>query len=75
VIETEYDCQSCGACCVSQYKTTNFYVKVSEAEWEKLPEHLKPKRRWESGFVATKTNAEGKKTCAALDGKVLLWPA
>jgi Fe-S-cluster containining protein len=78
VSQDDYDCQACGACCVSNWDT-EAYVYVDDADIRRLKlayGDRKVKRLvacaddiYERG-IATKKTKQGHITCVALDGLV-----
>jgi Fe-S-cluster containining protein len=78
VSQDDYDCQACGACCISTWDV-EAYVYVDDKDIRRLrlaydPQAVKnmialPDDIYERG-LATKKNSQGHIVCTALDGLV-----
>jgi Fe-S-cluster containining protein len=75
-VEGIYDCQACGACCLT-YPDAVGYVRLSDADQDRLRGLELPIIEFvqdEGGGpevirkLGTRLDAEGRRTCAALDG-------
>ena len=73
-MKTAYDCQSCGACCMTPYYEDPTYIQMEPKEYDVLPRHRRRlavlNRQWNHYDVKTKRDRDGNTVCAFLVGRI-----